>query len=201
MILPDHEIIKLCEPEPKKEFTGEFEGGDLYRTITARPLVEPFTISQVEPASYDVRLGNEFMVFERDDTPYIDMADPKDITKKVIRDDMFMLHPGEFILGRTVEVLSMPANLTARIEGKSSIGRLGLMAHVTAGYIDPGFIGTVTLEMACLHPLPVMLRPGQLIAQISFHEMKSPAKQPYRGRYQHAEGVESSKFGQREGDK
>jgi dCTP deaminase len=92
--------------------------------------------------------------------------------------------------------VSIPNGLVARIEGKSSVGRLGLMIHITAGYIDPGFNGPITLELYCVHPLPVMLYAGELIAQLSFHQMSSPAEKPYSGRYQNAKGVESSKYGQ-----
>ena len=178
MILPDHEIRTLC----KMEF---------------RPMVHPFIEENLQPASLDVRLGNEFRVFERDDIAFIDMSKPVDITKgvEVPDDSFFTLHPGEFVLGVTMEHLDVPDNLVARIEGKSSLGRLGLIVHATAGYIDPGFIGPITLEMTCLHPLAIRLRPGMLIGQFSFQRMTSPATKPYRGRYQSASGVESSKYG------
>jgi dCTP deaminase len=160
-------------------------------------MIEPFTDSQVEPASYDVRLGSDFLVFERDETPFIDMHSPVDITKPVsVREGgHFMMHPGEFALGRTVETVNIPNDLVARIEGKSSVGRLGLMIHITAGYIDPGFRGPITLELYCVHPLPVMIYPGDKIAQLSFHEMSSTPSQAYNGRYQDASSVEASKFG------
>jgi dCTP deaminase len=165
------------------------------------PMIEPYNPDQIQPASYDVRLGNTFRVFQRDARMAVDLDDPIDITKEVfVPDGSFLtLHPGEFVLGATAEKVNMPDDIVARIEGKSSIGRLGLMAHVTAGYIDPGFRGKITLEMACFHPLAIMLRPGKLIAQLSFHEMSGPAAKPYRGRYQDAEGVEASKYGQEVG--
>lgn len=179
MILPDHEIIKLCERSRGKR------------------MIEPFTRDQVEPASYDVRLGNDFKIFQRDDKTAVDTRDPVDITKDVrVNDGYFLMHPYEFALGVTFERVHMPNNIVGRIEGKSTIGRLGQMIHITAGYIDPGFEGNVTLELLSVHPLPVMLWPGMKIAQISFHEMKSPAAWPYQGRYQNATGVESSKYGQ-----
>lgn len=176
MILPDHLISELAQQ---------------------RGLIEPFNPEQVAPASYDVRLGNDFKVFQRDATPYIDLEDPADITHDVhVADgEYFLLHPGEFILGVTKEIVNMPDNLVSRIEGKSSVGRLGLMVHVTAGYIDPGFRGAVTMEMAGLHPLPIKLRPGKLIAQLSFTEMTSAAAKPYQGRYQGDETVTSSRYG------
>jgi dCTP deaminase len=176
MILPDHEIRAL--------------GHDL---------IQPFNHAQVEPASYDVRLGHGFRIFQRDATPYIDMRKPVDITKPVDTNEqggVFVMHPGEFALGATLETVSIPNGLVARIEGKSSVGRLGLMIHITAGYIDPGFNGPITLELYCVQPLPVMLYAGELIAQLSFHQMSSPAEKPYSGRYQNAKGVESSKYGQ-----
>ncbi len=176
MILADHEIRKLCE---------------------TRGLVTPYMPANIQPASIDVRLGDEFRVFERDSTTHVDLDDPVDITKLVkIKDgEYFLLHPGEFVLGSTVERVSMPTDLVSRIEGKSSVGRLGLMVHVTAGYIDPGFVGNITLEMTCLHPLPIKLRPGKLIAQISFHSMASPAEEPYKGRYQNDTGPAASRYG------
>jgi len=200
MILPDHQIAALCTPQDKQVFTGKFEDGDpacpIYEYEVETPLIDPYDPAQLSPASYDVRLGNDFRVFQRDETPYIDLDDPADITKHVHIDDngYFLLHPGEFVLGTTYEIVQMPNNLVARIEGKSSVGRLGLMVHVTAGYIDPGFNGTVTLEMACMHPLPIKLRPGKLIAQLSFHEMTAAAEHPYEGRYQGDKTVVASRY-------
>lgn len=160
-----------------------------------REVIEPYDRTQVQPASYDVRLGNDFLVFERDATTAIDMEAPVDITKHVHIPDgeVFALHPGEFALGVTRETIKMPTDLVGRIEGKSTRGRLGLMIHITAGYIDPGFHGPITLEMVGVHPLILLLRPGMLIAQISFHEMAGAAAEPYSGRYQGATSVEPSK--------
>lgn len=176
MILPDHRI----------------------KVLGQNGMIEPYDEHQVEPASYDVRLGNEFLIFERAGHTELDLDDPVDITKKVHVEDggRFVLHPGEFALGVTREVVKMPDNLAARIEGKSSVGRFGMMVHVTAGYIDPGFHGPITLEMAAFHPYPIVLRPGKLIAQLSFELLESPCAEPYQGRYQGAKGVESSKYGQ-----
>lgn len=183
MVLSDTEIIELC-----------VKGGG---SPVDKPLLSPFDINLVQPASYDVCLGNDFKIFERDSTVAIDLADPRDITKHVrVEDgDYFLLHPGEFALGVTRERVDMPTDLVSRIEGKSSVGRLGLAVHITAGYIDPGFRGPITLEMACHHPLPMMLRPGKAIAQLSFHKMSRPAHKPYEGRYQDADGVEASRYG------
>lgn len=178
MILADHQIADRC------------------RTKSVS-MIEPFDLRQVEPASYDVRLGNDFLVFERDHTPFIDLDKPADITKHVFINDggYFLLHPGEFVLGVTAERINMPEDLVGRIEGKSSLGRLGLIVHATAGYVDPGFCGPLTLEMTCLHPLPIKLRPLYKIAQISFHEMSEPPVEPYKGRYQGAVSVEASRYG------
>lgn len=203
-ILADFQIEGLCLP--RQVFTGGFEHGDPAHPIYKSdfeipepriPMIEPYNPDQVEPASYDVRLGNDFKIFERDETPFVDLDDPTDITKDVhVRNgDYFLLHPGEFALGATVEVVHLPDNIVSRIEGKSSVGRLGIQVHVTAGFIDPGFHGPITLEMASHHPLPIKLRPGKLIAQLSFEFMDEPARKPYSGRYQHAQGVESSKYG------
>lgn len=198
-VLPDHEIERLCQEE-RERFTGRHIGmmPIMEKVEGHRPLIEPFNPEQLSPASYDVRLGNDFKVFQRDDTESIDLKDPVDITKDVHIPDngFFLLHPGEFILGVTKEVVNMPDDLVSRIEGKSSVGRLGLMVHVTAGYIDPGFVGAITLEMTGLHPLPIKLRPGKLIAQLSFHQMTSPAREPYKGRYQGDRTVASSRYGE-----
>jgi dCTP deaminase len=159
-------------------------------------VIDPYAPEQVQPASYDVCLGNDFKVFQRDVETTIDMATPVDITRHVhVPDGSYLtLHPGEFALGVTNEHFRIPDDLVARIEGKSSIGRLGLMIHVTAGYIDPGFDGPITLEMFGVHPLALLLRPGMLIAHVSFHQMSGAAAEPYRGRYQGARSVEASKL-------
>lgn len=201
MVLADYQIADRCHPDRLgSEFTGKFEDGDpnhpIFKTLKGKPMISPFRDEQVEPASYDVRLGYRFRVFERDTTTHIDLANPTDITKEVLISEggAFTLHPGEFVLAETYERVCIPHDLVARIEGKSSIGRLGLLVHVTAGYIDPGFEGKITLEMYGLHPLPLLLRPEMLVAQLSFHRLLSPPKKPYQGRYQGASGVEASKY-------
>jgi dCTP deaminase len=174
VILPDHEIRQLCFDEA---------------------MILPYNEDQLQPASYDVRLGNDFRIFKRGQYAWIDLAHPIDITRLVhIEDgDKLMLHPDEFALGVTQEVVDVPSNIAAKIEGKSTIGRLGLSIHITAGYIDPGFHGAVTLELSSRHPLTLALRPWMLIAQLSFHQLSSPAEQPYKGRYQNATTVEAGK--------
>lgn len=173
-VLPDHEIDYLCR--------------------SATKLVQPFVPQNVQPASIDVSLHDEFLVFVPHGEAFIDLDSPVDITRSV-KTDRFVLHPGEFCLGVTYEAVNMPDDLVSRIEGKSSIGRLGLAVHVTAGFIDPGFRGRVTLEMVNLSRLPIILRPGKLIAQLSFDRMESPAQRPYTGRYQDDLTVVASRYG------
>lgn len=197
MILPDFAIEKLCQPTTKVPVDNDLllSNPPQRRTkeIAQVPMVDPYRPEQLQPASYDVRLHDRFMISEPHDEGYIDLDDPKDITKYVQR-DRFVLHPGEFVLGVTEEVVHMPDNVVARIEGKSSIGRLGLAIHVTAGFIDPGFNGRVTLEMVNLNKLPIILRAGKLVAQLSFQYMSDPARKPYEGRYQGDMDVTASRY-------
>lgn len=177
MLLPDSKIAHLC---------------------MTRGLVRPFEPENVQPASIDVRLGNHFKVFVPHGETVIDLNDPVDITKAVAISDQehFVLHPGEFVLGVTRERVDMPNDLVGRVEGKSSLGRLGLIVHATAGYIDPGFSGRITLEMTNLLRVPILLRPRKLIAQISFSQLLHPAQKPYNGRYQGDLTVAASRYGQ-----
>jgi dCTP deaminase len=195
-MLPDHEIFKLCQTTRQVPLYPQLHPSPM-SDVDQQPMIDPFNQEQVEPASYDVRLSNHFKIFERDHNTAVDFDDPIDITKDVfIEDDgYFTLHPGEFVLGATVEHVFIPDNIVARIEGKSSVGRLGILVHVTAGFIDPGYIGPITLEMASLHPLPIKLRPDMLIGQLSFQWTSSPVEKPYTGRYQGATTVESSRYG------
>jgi dCTP deaminase len=156
-----------------------------YRAIHYN-LIDPFDLEQLQPASYDMRLSKNFRVFSRQKMVAIDLDDPdtyKDATEPVEADE-FVLHPGEFVLGSTVEIVDIPPAWVARIEGKSSLGRLGLIIHATAGFCDPGFNGAVTLEMANLAPVPIILRANKLICQMSFQQMNHAARKPYDGRYQ-----------------
>jgi dCTP deaminase len=139
---------------------------------------------QLSPASLDFRLGNEFRVFNNFEKPYIDPKNPKtfkNLTKllKIKKNQPFIIQPGQFILAVTLEEISLPEDIGARIEGRSSWGRLGLIVHATAGYIDPGFRGRLTLEMSNIGPLPILLYPGMKICQIAFEKLSSPAKIPY----------------------
>jgi dCTP deaminase len=144
--------------------------------------IDPWDPEMVQPASVDLKLGPSFRVFHNHRLPAIDLAEPpQGVTEHVrIEDDQsFVIHPGEFVLGTTVESVAMPDDLVARIEGKSSLGRLGLIVHATAGFVDPGFIGNLTLEITNLTRVPIVLWPGKPIAQLSFMALDRPAERPY----------------------
>lgn len=165
--------------------------------------IEPWEIALVQPASVDVRLGNTFRVFHNHRTTAIDLSRPViDLTERVeiADDEPFVLHPGEFCLGSTLERIELPDNIVARIEGKSSLGRLGLIVHATAGYIDPGWKGPLTLEMTNLTRVPIMLWARNLIAQLSFMWLDTPALRPYGhpdlgSHYQEQDGATESRYG------
>jgi len=149
---------------------------------SGRIKVEPYDPAMIQPASVDVRLGGSFRVFHNHRIQSIDLADPpRDLTEHVeIADDgEFVIHPGEFVLGRTVELVEIPDDVVCRIEGKSSIGRMGLVVHATAGFVDPGFRGTLTLEITNFNSVPIVLRPGLPIAQLSFMALDRAAEKPY----------------------
>ncbi len=147
-----------------------------------RVQLDPFDADMVQPSSVDVRLDRFFRVFENHRYPHIDPAEEQpDLTRMVepAGDEPFILHPGEFVLGSTYEVVTLPADIAARLEGKSSLGRLGLLTHSTAGFIDPGFSGHVTLELSNVATLPIKLWPGMKIGQLCFFRLSSPAEHPY----------------------
>ena len=147
-----------------------------------RVALEPFEPAMVQPSSVDVRLDRFFRVFENHKYPHIDPSiDQPDLTRQVHPDDgePFILHPGEFVLGSTYEMVTLPDDVAARLEGKSSLGRLGLLTHSTAGFIDPGFSGHVTLELSNVATLPIKLWPGMKIGQLCFFRLSSPAEHPY----------------------
>jgi dCTP deaminase len=149
---------------------------------SGRIRIDPWDPSMVQPASVDVRLGNSFRVFHNHRIQSIDLANPpRDLTEhvEIDQDGQFVIHPGEFVLGRTVELLELPDDIVSRIEGKSSCGRLGLVVHATAGFVDPGFRGTLTLEITNFNSVPIVLRPGLPIAQLSFMALDRPAERPY----------------------
>lgn len=160
-----------------------------------RIVIVPWDPGMVQPASVDLRLGDSFRVFHNFKTSAIDLRDPpRDLTEevKVAPDQPFVIHPGEFCLGRTAEWVELADDLLARVEGKSSIGRLGLIVHATAGFVDPGWKGTLTLEFANLTRVPIKLYAGLPIAQLSFMELDEAAERPYG-----SEGLGSHYQGQR----
>jgi dCTP deaminase len=147
-----------------------------------RIVVDPLDRSNVQPSSVDLRIDKYFRVFRNDTTPYIDPKEPQeDLTEIVEVGDggSFILHPGEFVLGSTLERVALPDDLVARLEGKSSLGRLGLLIHSTAGFVDAGWDGHLTLELSNVANLPIALYPGMKIGQISFFEMTTAAEHPY----------------------
>ena len=149
---------------------------------SGRVRLEPYEPTMVQPSSIDVRLDRFFRVFENHRYPHIDPAqEQSELTREVepIGDEPFILHPGEFVLGSTYEVVSLPDDVAARLEGKSSLGRLGLLTHSTAGFIDPGFTGHVTLELSNVATLPIKLYPGMKIGQLCFFRLTSPSEHPY----------------------
>ncbi len=144
--------------------------------------IDPFSEALVQPASVDLRLGDSFRVFHNHRASAIDLRDPPtNLTEevKVHDSEAFVIHPGEFCLGRTLEYVELPDDIVARIEGKSSLGRLGLIVHATAGFCDPGWRGTLTLELNNLTRVPIKLYPGLPIAQLSFMTLDAPALRPY----------------------
>src|SRR5690554_459626 len=157
------------------------------RDITAelasgRIALDPQAPDMIQPSSVDVRLDRFFRLFDNHKYPYIDPAeDQPDLTHlvEVDPDEAFILHPGEFVLGSTYEKVTLPNDVAARLEGKSSLGRLGLLTHSTAGFIDPGFVGNVTLELSNMATLPINLWPGMKIGQLCFFRMTSSADHPY----------------------
>lgn len=147
-----------------------------------RIVVDPLGENSIQPASVDVHLDNDFLVFRNSRMPFIDVRQGvEDLTEKVQIDDdkPFILHPGEFVLGSTLEHIELPDDLVARVEGKSSLGRLGLLIHSTAGYVDPGFKGHLTLELSNVANLPITLYFGMKIGQLSYLKLTTPAEFPY----------------------
>ena len=156
---------------------------DIRAEITAgRIVIDPFIPEAVQPSSVDLHLDRRFRVFRNSRYPFIDVrADQPELTElvEIGGDDPFILHPGEFVLGSTFERVALPNDLVARLEGKSSLGRLGLLIHSTAGYVDPGWEGNLTLELSNVANLPITLYDGMKIGQISFQRLTSPAEVGY----------------------
>jgi len=175
---------------------------DIKAEITAgRVKVEPFDGAMIQPSSVDVRLDRFFRVFENHKYSVIDPSiEQPDLTREVAveANEEFILHPGEFVLASTYEIITLPDDIAGRLEGKSSLGRLGLLTHSTAGFIDPGFSGHITLELSNVANLPVKLFPGMKIGQLCLIKLSSPAENPYGSalygsRYQGQRGPTASK--------
>ena len=150
-----------------------------------RLVFDPYDESLVQPSSVDMRVDRQFRVFHNARHPFIDVKQPmEDLTELVTMegDEPFILHPGEFVLGQTLERVSLPDDLVARLEGKSSLGRLGLLIHSTAGFVDAGFEGNLTLELSNVANLPITIYHGMPIGQISFMRMDGPVENPYGAR-------------------
>ena len=161
-----------------------------------RIVLDPYEPNNIQPASVDVRCDKIFRVFHNGRHPYIDVKKPmEDLTERVEieGDQPFILHPGEFVLGQTLERVSVPNDLVARLEGKSSLGRLGLLIHSTAGFIDSGFTGNITLELSNVANLPITIYQGMPIGQLSFMRLDAPVEKPYGG-----DGMASKYQGQAE---
>ena len=156
---------------------------DILKEIDSRRVtIEPYDPAMIQPSSIDFRLDRYFRVFENHRYPHIDPAvDQPELTRVVApdREEPFILHPGEFVLGSTYEIVTLPDDIAARLEGKSSLGRLGLLTHSTAGFVDAGFSGHVTLELSNVATLPIKLWPGMKIGQLCFFRLSSPAEHPY----------------------
>ena len=154
--------------------------------------IDPYFEKDVQPASVDLHLDKKLLIFNNSNAPYIDLKkELPDLNEPIIikGDEPFIIHPGDLVLGSTLEKISIPNDMVARIEGKSSLGRLGLLIHSTAGFVDPGFNGNLTLELANVSRLPITLYYGMRIGQISFQKMVSEAEKPYgspelKSRYQ-----------------
>jgi dCTP deaminase len=165
--------------------------------------IEPYDESLLQPSSVDVRVDKYFRVFHNARYPFIDVRKPQeDLTELVEVDaEPFILHPGEFVLGSTLERIRLPDDLVARLEGKSSLGRLGLLIHSTAGFIDPGWDGHVTLELSNVANLPITIYRGMKIGQLSFVQLSEPAEAPYGSgglgsKYQGQKGPTPSRYWQ-----
>ncbi len=163
--------------------------------------LEPLEMGLLQPSSIDVRLDRFFRLFDNHKYAFIDPAEQQDELTRLIEVDPsepFILHPGEFVLGSTYEFVTLPDDVAARLEGKSSLGRLGLLTHSTAGFVDPGFKGHVTLELSNVATLPIKLWPGMKIGQLCFFKLTSPSEHPYgsekyASRYQGQRGPTASR--------
>jgi dCTP deaminase len=176
-----------------RDIKAEFDAG--------RIALDPYDPGMLQPSSIDVRLDRFFRLFDNHKYPFIDPAENQPELTRLVEtapDEPLILHPGEFVLGSTFELVTLPDDVAARLEGKSSLGRLGLLTHSTAGFIDPGFSGHVTLELSNVATLPIKLWPGMKIGQLCFFRLSSPAEKPYgsgeyASRYQGQRGPTASR--------
>jgi dCTP deaminase len=175
---------------------------DIRSSIEAGQIgLDPLELGLLQPSSIDVRLDRFFRLFDNHKYAFIDPAEQQDDLTRFVEvksDEAFILHPGEFVLGSTYEFVTLPNDVAARLEGKSSLGRLGLLTHSTAGFVDPGFKGHVTLELSNVATLPIKLWPGMKIGQLCFFKLTSPAEHPYgsdkySSRYQGQRGPTASR--------
>lgn len=179
MILSDRDIL------------NRIKGGDLK--------IEPFYSRAVQPSTVDLRLDDKIRVFDNWEVEMVDVKKKDDPSRVVkVEKSGFVVHPGEFLLGATQEKITLPDNLAAKLEGRSSIGRLGLIIHATAGYVDPGFSGWLTFEISNISRLPIKIYPGMKIAQLCFFQMSSPVRHLYgskqtNNKYQGQKGPTSSR--------
>lgn len=163
--------------------------------------LEPLDMGLIQPSSMDVRLDRFFRLFDNHKYPFIDPREQQDELTRLVEvapNEAFILHPGEFVLGSTYEFVTLPDDIAARLEGKSSLGRLGLLTHSTAGFVDPGFQGHVTLELSNVATLPIKLWPGMKIGQLCFFQLSSASENPYGSakygsRYQGQRGPTASR--------
>jgi dCTP deaminase len=178
------------------------DGGIRMRIFIGDLGIEPFDDKMVQPASVDFTLADTILVFNNHQVAALDPFDiPEGLHTAVTltREQPFILHPGEFVLGATAERVSMPDDLVARCEGKSSLGRLGLQVHSTAGFVDPGFSGQVTLELSNVANFPLVLTPGMKVGQFAFETLDAPAQRPYGhpdlgSKYQNQSGPVASRY-------
>src|SRR6186997_2173851 len=164
-----------------------------------RVRIDPYDATCLQPSSVDLHLDADFRVFRNNRYPYIDVRAPQpDLTElvSVDGDEPFILHPNGFVLGQTLEWVELPDDLVARLEGRSSLGRVGLLIHSTAGYVDPGWKGNLTLELSNVANLPIALYSGMKIGQISFFKMSSPVERPYGSRDQGQSSPTASLYSQ-----
>lgn len=167
-----------------------------------RIVIDPLDPNLIQPASVDIRLGKKILVFKRHSSGYIDVKQEQEgLTEEIELDENapFYIHPGEFILASTLEYIAIPEDIVARLEGKSSLGRLGLLIHSTAGYVDPGWRGHLTLELSNVSKLPITLYYKMKIGQISFLRLTSPVERPYGSpglgsKYQEDKGPSPSRY-------